>query len=81
MLVVQGLLPVAVVQLTRVVVDSLVLVIKEGSDSAGVTTLVLSVAVMGLVLLLQALLGSFSSSVRTGPPMNTTSSCAKVSAA
>ncbi|OGO34146.1 MAG: multidrug ABC transporter ATP-binding protein [Chloroflexi bacterium RBG_16_54_18] len=66
LLVVQGLLPVAVVQLTRVVVDSLVLVIKEGSDSAGVTTLVLSVAVMGLVLLLQELLGSFSSYVRTG---------------
>jgi ATP-binding cassette subfamily B protein len=66
LLVVQGLLPVAVVQLTRVVVDSLVLVIEEGSGSASVTTLVLSVVGMGLVLLLQELLGSFSSYVRTG---------------
>ena len=53
LLVVQGLLPVAVVQLTRVVVDSLVLVIEEGSSSAGMPILVLSVAAMGLVLLLQ----------------------------
>ncbi len=66
LLVVQGLLPVAVVQLTRIVVDSLVLVIDEGSDSAGVTPLVLSVVGMGLVLLLQELLGSFSSYIRTG---------------
>lgn len=65
LLALQGILPVAVVQLTRSVVDSVVAVINAGADPARLRNLALSGVAMGLVLLSQELLDSFSSYVRT----------------
>lgn len=66
LLVLQGILPVAVVQLTRIIVDSLVLVLSPEPPPGSQQVLVFSIIGMGVVLLMQELLTSFSSYVRTG---------------
>ena len=65
LLILQGILPVAIVQLTRLVVDSLVGVLQGGSNTNSLESLILSVVAMGGVLLLQELLSSFSNYIRT----------------
>jgi len=62
MLVLQGLLPVATVYLTRTLVDSLVAALDSGSSLR--PTLIL-VALMAAIMLLQQVLGSLTSWVRT----------------
>jgi ATP-binding cassette, subfamily B, bacterial len=63
-LIIQGFLPVAVVLLTRLVVDSLVDVIDKGVTATNLQPLLISVLMMGIVLLAQLLLNSASSYVR-----------------
>jgi ATP-binding cassette subfamily B protein len=64
-LVVQGLLPVAGVRLTKLLVDSLVEVMGEGGTWEAIKPTVLLAALMGIVLLLTQLLGSVSNWIRT----------------
>ena len=65
LLVMQGLLPVAVVLLTRELVDSLAGAIGSSADLAGVAPILLPAALMGAVLLLGELLRGASDWVRT----------------
>lgn len=66
LLVWQGILPVAIVLLTRLIVDSLVVVLGTDPPPGSQQVLILAVIGMGMVLFLQELLSSFSSYVRTG---------------
>lgn len=63
-LVVQGLLPAAVVYLTRALVNSLVAVIESGGDWAALRPALLLALLMGAILLVQELLNGVSSWVR-----------------
>lgn len=63
-LVVQGLLPVATVYLTRNVVNALVAVVESGGDPAVWMPAVTTVALMGLVMLANGVLGSINAYVR-----------------
>lgn len=65
MLVVQGLLPVATVYLTRIIVNSLVKVVGAGSSWESVKLILLPAAFMAGVLLLTEILRSASEWVRT----------------
>lgn len=65
LLVLQGILPIAVVLLTRVVVDSLVMVLEGGTNRASLQPLIFSFLIMGAVLLTQELMSSFSNYIRT----------------
>lgn len=64
-LVVQGLLPVAAIYLTRDVVDSLVLVLASPGDWAVLQPALLLMALLGGVLLLSAVMGRLASLVNT----------------
>ena len=65
LLVVQGALPVAVVYLSRLVVDSLVAVMGAGADWALVEPVAIQVGLLAIVLLLQGSLRSVASFIRT----------------
>lgn len=65
LLVIQGLLPVATVYLTKYLVDSLVAVIDGGLSSAAVRPAVMSVLGMLLIQLIATILGSFTNTVLT----------------
>ncbi|HMQ53548.1 MAG TPA: ABC transporter ATP-binding protein, partial [Anaerolineae bacterium] len=62
---VQGLLPIFVVYLTRVVVNDLVAVVDSGGESASLGPAALSISLMGLVLLLSQIAGSAATYVHT----------------
>ncbi|MFB2880456.1 ABC transporter ATP-binding protein [Floridanema aerugineum] len=64
LLIIQGLLPVATVYLTRQIVDSLVAALNVGVSQEKVIPILVLVALMGGVLLLTQVLGSFLSWVR-----------------
>ena len=64
LLIIQGLLPVATVYLTRQLVDSLVAALNLGASRENVLPVLILVALMGGVLLLTQVLGSFLSWVR-----------------
>jgi ATP-binding cassette subfamily B protein len=64
MLVVQGLLPVATVYLTRNVVNALVVVVQNSGDPAVLLPAVTTIALMGLVMLTSSVLSSVSAYVR-----------------
>jgi len=65
LLIVQGFLPVAIVYLTRILVDSLVAVVETGGSRESIRPLLISVALMAIVMLLKELLSSLSNYVRT----------------
>jgi len=65
LLIIQGLLPVATVYLTQQIVDSLVAALNNGASREKVIQILIIVALMGGVLLLTQVLGSFLSWVRT----------------
>ena len=65
LLVVQGLLPVATVYLTRSVVDSLVAALGAGGSWESIRPILLLVALMGGIMLVTELLGSASRWIRT----------------
>ncbi|MGF1524560.1 MAG: ABC transporter ATP-binding protein [Leptolyngbyaceae cyanobacterium] len=65
LLVLQGLLPVATVSLTRWLVDSLVLVVGQGIDPAAIQKLLLPTALMAGILLATQLLSSLRELIRT----------------
>ena len=66
LLIIQGLLPVATVYLTRTLVDSLVEALDAGGSWAALQPVLVWVGLMALVLLLTQVLGSLSSWIRTG---------------
>jgi ATP-binding cassette subfamily B protein len=65
LLIIQGLLPVATVTLTKALVDSLVLTIESGGDWETLRTSLLLALSMGLILLLQEILRGASTWVST----------------
>jgi ATP-binding cassette subfamily B protein len=65
LLIIQGILPVAIVYLTRILVNSLVAVVEAGGSRESVSPLLISVALMAMVMLLQELLRSLSNYIRT----------------
>lgn len=65
LLVVQGLLPAASLYLTRLLVDSLVIVIGGDTSTGAIQPLAISAVLMAIVYLLTLVLGSASSWVRT----------------
>jgi ATP-binding cassette subfamily B protein len=64
-LIIQGLLPVATVYLTRNVVNSLVAVIQSNGDPEVLMPAVTTIVLMGLVLLVGGVLGSVNGYIRT----------------
>lgn len=66
LLVVQGLLPIAPVYLTRLLVNGLVATIRTGSSWEGIQQLLVPAALMAGVLVLQELLQSLMEWIRTG---------------
>ena len=65
LIVVQGLLPVVTVYLTRAAVNSLVAIVDSGPSAATIGPVVITFGLMGLVLLTGELLGSAGAYVRT----------------
>ncbi|OKH32257.1 multidrug ABC transporter ATP-binding protein [[Phormidium ambiguum] IAM M-71] len=65
LLIIQGLLPVATVYLTQQLVDSLVAALNVGVSKENAIPILILVAVMGGILLLTQVLGSFLNWVRT----------------
>jgi ATP-binding cassette subfamily B protein len=65
LLIVQGLLPVAIVYLTRDVVNALVAIIQSNGDPAVWGPAVTTIVLMGLVTLLSGILGSINAYIRT----------------
>lgn len=65
LLVIQGLLPVLTVFLTRELVDALVAVVQSNGDAALLRPAIITALLMGLVLLLGEAMGSISGYVRT----------------
>jgi len=65
LLIVQGLLPVAIVYLTRDVVNALVTIIQSHGDPAVWGPAVTTIVLMGLVTLLSGILGSINAYIRT----------------
>ncbi|MGB7116212.1 MAG: ABC transporter ATP-binding protein [Anaerolineales bacterium] len=65
LLIIQGILPVAIVYLTRILVDSLVAVVEAGGSRESISPLLFSVALMAIVMLLKELLSSLSNYIRT----------------
>jgi ATP-binding cassette subfamily B protein len=65
LLIIQGFLPVAIVYLTRILVDSLVAVVEAGGSRESIRPLLFSVVLMATVMLLQELLRSLSNYIRT----------------
>jgi ATP-binding cassette subfamily B protein len=65
LLIVQGLLPVAIVYLTRDVVNALVAIIQSNGDPAVWGPAVTTIVLMGLVTLLSGILGSINGYIRT----------------
>ncbi len=64
-LVIQGILPVGAVYLTKALVDGLVAVIGEGRDSAKIRELLLWAALMALIMLASEILRGVSMIIRT----------------
>ena len=64
-LVIQGLLPVVTVYLTRNVVNALVVVIDSNGDPAALIPAVTTIVLMGSVMLISGVLGSVNSYIRT----------------
>ena len=65
LLVIQGLVPVAVVYLTKGVVDAVVAVVNGGGDAIAVRAAIFWVSAMALVLLLSQSLSALSTWVQT----------------
>ena len=65
LLIIQGILPVAIVYLTRILVDSLVAVVEAGGSRESISPLLVSVVLMAIVMLLQELLRSLSNYIKT----------------
>lgn len=65
LLLVQGLLPALTVNLTRLVVDGMVIVINQRGDWASLRPTVVWIALLALAMLLQELLRSLNSMIRT----------------
>lgn len=65
LLVVQGLLPVLTVYLTREVVNALVVVVGNGTQNAAFTSLLISGGLLAVVLVADAVLGGVQSHIRT----------------
>src|SRR5690606_2474771 len=63
-LVIQGILPVVTVYLTRNVVNALVAIVQSNGDPAVLMPAVTTVALMGLVMLVNGVLGSVNSYIR-----------------
>lgn len=64
LLIIQGFLPVAIVYLTRILVDSLVAVVEAGGTWESIRPMLFSVVLMATVMLLKELLRSLSNYVR-----------------
>ncbi|GMQ79460.1 MAG: hypothetical protein BMS9Abin02_2057 [Anaerolineae bacterium] len=65
LLIIQGLLPAVMVSLTRLLVDSLVVVIDSGGSIEGIRSSLVLAIVMGVLLLLMQLLSSLTNWIRT----------------
>ncbi len=65
LLIIQGILPIFSVYLTRAVVNSMVVVIQQGISFATLEPAVVSILLMGMVMLTGELLGSLGDYVRT----------------
>ncbi len=63
-LVIQGILPVVTVYLTRNVVNALVAIVQSNGDPAVLMPAVTTVALMGLVMLVNGVLGSVNGYIR-----------------
>jgi ATP-binding cassette subfamily B protein len=65
LLILQGVLPVAIVYLTRALVDSLVVVVENWPDQEALSRTLIFIALMAIVLVIREVLRSTSSQVRT----------------
>jgi len=65
LLIIQSILPVAIVYLTRILIDSLVAVVEAGGLRESIGPLLISVVLMAIVMLLKELLSSLSNYFRT----------------
>jgi ATP-binding cassette subfamily B protein len=65
LLIVQGLLPASLVYLTKLLIDSLTLAIREGATPQNVRTVVWNAALMAGITLLLQVLGSIEQMIRT----------------